>query len=265
MPPAPIPFPVWVGLWREAGKRGAYVTDKSIVVAVDGPSGAGKSSVSKAVARRLGLRYLDTGAQYRAMTWWMLRHGIDVTDWRAVTEVSGKPVIVSGTDPDSPAISVDGQDVSVQIRLPEVTEAVSAVAGVQPVRDRLIALQRQIIESALSESDGVVAEGRDIADVVYPAADSKIYLTASAEARAERRNAELSAPDVDDSRVVGSSPDTHPSLDDTLSDLTRRDAEDARTTRPLDAATGAVVVDATHLTLTQVIDQVVELVEMARG
>lgn len=229
------------------------MTDKSIVVAVDGPSGAGKSSVSKAVARRLGLRYLDTGAQYRAMTWWMLRHGIDVTDWQAVTEASGKPVIVSGTDPDSPAISVDGQDVSVQIRLPEVTEAVSAVAGVQPVRDRLIALQRQIIESALSESDGVVAEGRDIADVVYPAADSKIYLTASAEARAERRNAELSAVDVEDT------------LSDTLSDLTRRDAEDAKTTRPLDAATGAVIVDATHLTLTQVVDQVVELVEMARG
>jgi cytidylate kinase len=229
------------------------VTDKSIVVAVDGPSGAGKSSVSKAVARRLGLRYLDTGAQYRAMTWWMLRRGVDVTDWQAVTEASGKPVIVSGTDPDSPAISVDGQDVSVQIRLPEVTEAVSAVAGVQPVRDRLIALQRQIIESALSESDGIVAEGRDIADVVYPAADSKIYLTASAEARAERRNAELSAVDVDDT------------LSDTLSDLTRRDAEDAKTTRPLDAATGAVIVDATRLTLTQVIDQVVELVEMARG
>src|SRR5207302_6797848 len=128
------PFPVWVGLWREAGKRGAYVTDKAIVVAVDGPSGAGKSSVSRAVARRLGLRYLDTGAQYRAMTWWMLRHGIDVTDRQAVIEASGKPVIVSGTDPDRLAIAVDGQDVSVQIRLPEVTAAVSAVAGVQPVR-----------------------------------------------------------------------------------------------------------------------------------
>ena len=242
------------------------MTDKSIVVAVDGPSGAGKSSVSRAVARRLGLRYLDTGAQYRAMTWWMLRHGVDVTDRQAVIKASGKPAIVSGTDPDQPVITVDGQDVSVQIRMPEVTAAVSAVAGVQPVRDRLIALQRQIIEAALTDSDGVVAEGRDIAHVVYPAADSKIYLTASPEARAERRTAELSAVDVaDDSGVVGSSPDTHPSLDDTLSNLTRRDAEDAKTTRPLEAATGAVVVDATHLTLTQVIDRVVELVEVARG
>ena len=242
------------------------MTDKAIVVAVDGPSGAGKSSVSRGVARRLGLRYLDTGAQYRAMTWWMLQHGVDVTDRQAVTAASAKPVIVSGTDPDSPVISVDGQDVSVQIRTPEVTAAVSAVAGVQPVRDRLIALQRQIIASAMAESDGVVAEGRDIADVVYPGADSKIYLTASAEARAERRSAELSAADdEDDPDVAGSSPVTRPSLDDTLSDLTRRDAEDAKTTRPLEAASGAVVVDATHLTLTQVIDCVVELVEVARG
>ncbi len=228
------------------------MTDKAIVVAVDGPSGAGKSSVSRGVARRLGLRYLDTGAQYRAVTWWMLRHGVDITDRQAVIAASGKPVIVSGTDPDNPAISVDGQDVSVQIRTPEVTAAVSAVAGVQPVRDRLIALQREIIAAALDESDGVVAEGRDIADVVYPGADSKIYLTASAEARAERRSAELSAVDLDDT------------LSDTLSDLTRRDAEDAKTTRPHDAASGAVVVDATHLTLTQVIDRVVDLVGVAR-
>lgn len=225
--------------------------DKAIVVAVDGPSGAGKSSVSKAVARRLGLRYLDTGAQYRAMTWWMLRHGVDVSDRQAVTEASGKPVIVSETDPDSPAITVDGQDVSAQIRTPEVTAAVSAVAGVQPVRDRLIALQREIIESALADGDGVVAEGRDIADVVYPAAGSKIYLTASPEARAERRSAELGITETETSR--------------TLSDLARRDAEDAKTTRPLEAATGSTIVDATHLTLTEVVDRVVGLVEAARG
>lgn len=229
---------------------------KAIVVAVDGPSGAGKSSVSRAVARRLGLRYLDTGAQYRAMTWWMLRHGVNVADRQAVTAACDKPVVVSGTDPDDPAITVDGQDVAEQIRTPEVTAAVSAVAAVQPVRDRLIALQRHIIAAALAESDGVVAEGRDIADVVYPAAVSKIYLTASPEARAERRNAELDGADGSDREG--------PVAEDTLADLQRRDAEDARTTRPLEAASGAVVVDATHLTLTQVIDRVVELVEAVR-
>ena len=228
------------------------MTDKAIAVAVDGPSGSGKSSVSKGVARRLGLRYLDTGAQYRAMTWWMLHNGVDVTDQQAVTAACVKPVIVSGTDPDEPSISVDGEDVGAQIRTPEVTAAVSAVAGVQPVRDRLIALQRQIIAAALAESGGVVAEGRDIADVVYPSAQSKIFLTASPEARAARRSAELGA-------VVSGGAVT------TLADLTRRDAEDAKTTRPHEAAPGAIVVDATHLNLDQVIERVVELVEAARG
>lgn len=245
------------------------MTDKAIVVAVDGPSGAGKSSVSRAVAGRLGLRYLDTGAQYRAMTWWMLHRGIDVTDRQAVTEASGKPAIVSGTDPDRPAITVDGEDVSVQIRTPEVTAAVSAVAGIQPVRDRLIALQRQIIAEALADSAGVVAEGRDIAEVVYPAADSKIYLTASPEARAKRRSAELATGDVavadSDADGIGPRPSASPSLDDTLCDLARRDAEDAKTTRPLEAAPGSTVVDATHLSLTEVVDHVVRLVEAERG
>jgi cytidylate kinase len=228
------------------------VTDKAIVVAVDGPSGSGKSSVSKGVARRLGLRYLDTGAQYRAMTWWMLHNGVDVTDPQAVAAACVKPLIVSGTDPDEPSISVDGEDVGKQIRTAEVTAAVSAVAGVQPVRDRLIGLQRQIIAAALAESGGVVAEGRDIADVVYPSAESKIFLTASPEARAARRSAELGA-------VASGGAVT------TLADLARRDAEDAKTTRPHEAAPGAIVVDATHLTLAQVIERVVELVEAARG
>lgn len=236
------------------------VTHKAIVVAVDGPSGSGKSSVSKGVARRLGLRYLDTGAQYRAMTWWMLHNDIDVTSPQAVATACVKPNIVSGTDPDSPAITVDGEDVSAAIRTPEVTAAVSAVAGVQPVRDRLIALQRQIIAAALAESAGVVAEGRDIADVVYPTADRKIYLTASPEVRAARRNAELSV-----GSAVGSRSSTHVTAAGTLADLARRDAEDAKTTRPHEAAPGAIVVDATHLTLLQVIDRVVELVEAARA
>lgn len=227
------------------------MTDKAIVVAVDGPSGSGKSSVSKGVARRLGLRYLDTGAQYRAMAWWMLQNGVDVTDGQAVAAACAKPVIVSGTDPDEPSIAVDGEDVGKQIRTPEVTSAVSAVAGVQPVRDRLIALQRQIIAAALAESGGVVAEGRDIADVVYPGADSKIFLTASVEARASRRSAELGA------AVSGGAVST-------LADLARRDSEDAKTTRPHEAAPGATVVDATHLTLDQVIEHVVALVEAAR-
>jgi cytidylate kinase len=224
------------------------VAGEAIVIAVDGPSGSGKSSVSRGVAMRLGLRYLDTGAQYRAMTWWMLRNGIDVADAAAVAVACGKPIIESGTDPVAPLIAVDGEDVGVAIREAEVTGAVSAVAGVQPVRERLIALQREIIEAARARGSGIVAEGRDIADVVYPGAQCKIYLTADSNARAARRNAEVGG-----------------DVDRTLADLERRDAQDARTTRPLDAAPGAIVVDATYLTLEQVIDRVVGLAEAGRG
>jgi cytidylate kinase len=224
-------------------------TGKAIAVAVDGPSGSGKSSVSKGVARELGLRYLDTGAQYRAMTWWMLDSGVDVGDVRAIAAAAGRPSIASGTDPSGPTVAVDGRDVSAEIRSARVTAAVSTVAGVQAVRDRLIALQREIIAAALAEGAGVVAEGRDIADVVYPAAQCKVYLTASAEARAARRNAELAGVAVAQTRA----------------DLARRDAQDAETTRPLDAAAGAIVVDATELTLEQAIDRVVGLATADRG
>jgi cytidylate kinase len=223
------------------------VADRAIVVAVDGPSGSGKSSVSRGAAARLGLRYLDTGAQYRAMTWWMLRAGVDVADPTAVAAACAKPRVESGTDPADPAICVDGEDVAVAVRSAQVTASVSAVAAVQPVRDRLIALQRDIIRAALADGVGIVVEGRDIADVVWPQAQCKVYLTASAEARAARRGAELAD-------VAG----------DTLADLARRDAEDAKTTRPLDAAPGAVLVDATNLTLAQVIDRVVDLAQAGR-
>jgi CMP/dCMP kinase len=238
------------------------VADEAIVVAVDGPSGSGKSSVCRDVARRMGLRYLDTGAQYRAMTWWMLRHGIDVSDARAVAAACDKPVIVSGTDPAGPTIAVDGEDVAKPIRRGRVTAAVSAVAGVQPVRDRLIALQRQIIADAVADGVGLVAEGRDIADVVYPAARPKIFLTASAEARASRRGAELGG--ADDDKDLDDD-DLGLGLTDVLADLNRRDTEDAKTTRPHEPAPGAIVVDTTEMTQDQVIDHVVELVKAARG
>ncbi|HEU5333126.1 MAG TPA: (d)CMP kinase [Actinocrinis sp.] len=246
------------------------MADRAIVVAVDGPSGSGKSSVSRGTAARLGLRYLDTGAQYRAMTWWMLRNGVDVADPAAVAAASAKPRVESGTDPADPAIEVDGEDVAVAVRSPEVTAAVSAVAGVQAVRDRLIALQREIIGAALADGRGVVAEGRDIADVVWPGAECKVYLTASPEARAARRGAELAANGAGPNGASSngaSSNNAHLNGSgtgggvDTLADITRRDAEDAKTTRPLDASPGAVLVDATHLTLAQVIDRVVELAE----
>jgi len=219
-----------------------------VVVAIDGPSGSGKSSTSRGVAARLGLRYLDTGAMYRAMTWWMLRHDVPVDDPAAVAARCGDPVIGSGTDPAAPTITVDGADVAAAIRTPEVTGAVSAVSAVPQVRARLLDLQREAIAGALDEG-GIVVEGRDIGSVVAPDADVKIYLTADAAARAARRAAEEGGSDV---------AATESSL------LARDQIDSTRTTSPLTMAEGAAHVDTTPYTLEEVVDLIVGLVEDSR-
>ncbi|ARQ71470.1 (d)CMP kinase [Streptomyces marincola] len=222
------------------------MAESSVVVAIDGPSGTGKSSTSKAVATRLSLGFLDTGAQYRAMTWWMLANGVDVNDPAAVAAVCDKPLIASGTDPKAPTITVDGADVSGPIRSSEVTAAVSAVSAVPEVRARITALQRAI---AAEEPGGIVVEGRDIGTTVLPAADVKIFLTASPEARAARRSAEL--------RVKAAA-----EVAATREALVKRDTADStRSTSPLAKADDAVEVDTTELTLAQVVECVVTLVE----
>jgi cytidylate kinase len=222
-------------------------TVESVIVAIDGPSGTGKSSTSKAVAAALGLSYLDTGAQYRAITWWMISNGIDVNDAAAVADASGKPVIVSGTDPSKPTITVDGVDASGPIRTQEVTAAVSAVSAVPEVRSRITELQRSIAAAAPL---GIVVEGRDIGTTVLPDADLKVFLTASAEARAARRAGELKGADVAATREA----------------LVKRDAADSsRKTSPLAKADDAVEVDTTELTLQQVVECVVTLVDERRA
>jgi cytidylate kinase len=219
---------------------------RSVVVAIDGPSGSGKSSVSRGVATRLGLRYLDTGAMYRAVTWRLLQQGIDVGDPRAVAAAAAGVVVVPGTDPAAPTIEADGVDVSGPIRGPEVTATVSAVSAVPAVRSLLVERQREAIDGG-----GIVVEGRDIGTVVAPDAEVKVFLTASPEMRAARRTAEL----------------THTSdVEATRADLARRDRHDSgRAVSPLARAYDAVEVDATHLTLQQVIDRVIELVTARVG
>ncbi len=210
-----------------------------LVVAVDGTSGSGKSSTCRGVASRLGLRYLDTGAQFRAVTWWMLRQGIDVHDPAAVAARVGEPRIESGTDPAAPTIHVDGEDVSVPIRSEEVNAAVSPVSTVPEVRARLLALQREIIGAG-----GIVVEGRDIGSVVCPDADVKVFLTADPGARAARRAAEEGGSD----------------LSRTEQSLRHRDRIDSgRSTAPLVMPDGAVHVDTTAYTLEEVIDLVAGL------
>lgn len=219
---------------------------ETVIVAIDGPSGTGKSSTSKAVAAKLGLSYLDTGAQYRAITWWMISNGVDVNDAEAVANASTKPVIVSGTDPARPTITVDGADAAGPIRTEEVTSSVSAVSAVPEVRALITELQRTIARNA---EGGIVVEGRDIGTTVLPDADLKIFLTASPEARAARRSGELKGADVAATQQA----------------LIKRDAADSsRKTSPLAKADDAVEVDTTDLTLDQVIECVVTLVEEKR-
>jgi cytidylate kinase len=214
------------------------------VVAVDGTSGSGKSSTSRGVARRLGLRYLDTGAMYRAVTWWMLRHGVDVHDPEAVAERCEEPRIESGTDPVGPTITVDGEDVAVEIRGDDVNAAVSPVSAVPEVRARMQVMQRQIIEDAVRTDGGIVVEGRDIGSVVWPDAEVKVYLSADAAARAERRALEEGGSDVEATRE---------------SLLARDQIDSGRAVSPLVLAEGAVHVDTTDLTLDEAIEAIVAM------
>ena len=216
-----------------------------LVIAVDGPAGAGKSTAARGAARALGLRYLDTGSTYRALTWWLLARGADVSDRAAVAASAGRPVIEVGTDPDAPAIRVDGRDVAGLIRTREVSNAVSAVASVPEVRRHLIALQRGIIADALAAGAGIVAEGRDIGTVVAPAAPVKVFLTASEAARASRRTADLAA-------------DPAVTVAVTQAEQAQRDRYDAPQTA---RAADAVEIDTTALGLDDVISEIVALAD----
>ncbi|WP_203970625.1 (d)CMP kinase [Planotetraspora silvatica] len=212
---------------------------------MDGPSGSGKSSASRGVARALGLRYLDTGAMYRAVTWWMLQQKVDLADPQAIAARSGEPSLIMSTDPDAPGVSVDGVDVNGPIRGPEVTGAVSAVSAVPEVRRRLVALQQEIIAESLP-GGGIVVEGRDIGTVVAPDAPVKVYLTASADARARRRTAELTGTTVETQKA----------------EMARRDTLDStRKADPLASAADAIELDTTPLTLDDVIAEVLRFVK----
>lgn len=215
------------------------------IIAVDGPSGSGKSSTSRGVAQRLGLRYVDTGAMYRAMTWWMLQQGIDVDDAAAVAARCAEPVIELVDDPARPGVRVDGEDVAVAIREPAVADAVSRVSAVPQVRARLVEAQRALVDAAMSEGTGVVMEGRDIGTVVLPHADLKVFLTADVEARAARRA-------LEEELRSGNG-----SVASAQANLQSRDALDStRAVSPLQRADDAVVIDGTHLSLDEVIDAV---------
>jgi cytidylate kinase len=221
----------------------------TLVVAIDGPSGSGKSTVARGVARALGLRYLDTGATYRALTWAVLDRRVDPGNVDAVIALADTAQIEVSTDPETSAVAVDGRDVAAPIRGPEVTRAVSAVSAIPPVRERMVALQRAIIGAG-----GIVVEGRDIGTVVSPDAPVKIFLTASSDARASRRWLEA------DEAPAGSD------VEAVKADLARRDQLDStRIDSPLAKAADAVSIDSTAMDVRAVIAFILDVVAARVG
>jgi CMP/dCMP kinase len=221
-----------------------------LTIAVDGPAGTGKSSVSRGLARALDARYLDTGAMYRIVTLAVLRAGVDLDDAAAVADLASGVDLTVGFDPDDDVYLLGGEDVSVEIRGDAVTKAVSAVSAVPDVRTRLVDRQRELADGAVA----VVVEGRDIGTVVLPEADVKIYLTASAEERARRR---------DDQNVAAGLTGDYEAV---LADVRRRDHLDStRTVSPLRPADDAIVVDSSEMSEPEVVAHLLDLVEQRAG
>ena len=222
---------------------------RPLVIAVDGPSGSGKSSVSREVARRLGLEYLDTGAMYRAATWSVLEAGLALTDSDAVAEHVRDLDLEMGTDPAAPGVRVAGRDINTEIRETRISTAVSAVATNLPARAELQQRQRDLIEAAAKgERGGIVAEGRDITTVIAPDADVRILLTASEAARLARRALDVHG--SADAKAVAATRDQ----------IVRRDADDSAVSNFQVAADGVLHLDSSGLDLEQTVQAVLDAV-----
>ena len=230
-------------------EAGSIAAERPLVIAVDGPSGSGKSSVSREVARRLGLEYLDTGAMYRAATWSALEAGLDLADQTAVADHVRVLDLRMGTDPGHPGVEVAGRDVSAAIRQTRISSRVSAVATNLEVRAELKRRQRDLIEAARGGlHQGCVAEGRDITTVVAPDADVRILLTASEEARLARRAREVHGSDAEHA------------LEATRDQVLRRDADDATVASFHVAADGVLELDSSAMDLEQTVRAVLAAV-----
>ena len=228
------------------------IAPSPLLIAVDGPSGSGKSSVSRAVARSLGVGYLDTGAMYRAATWWCLDQGVDLADAAEVARATRAMPLEMGTDPSAPTVSVAGHDIGAAIRTTEISSVVSRVATNLEVRAELRRRQRELMAQIASETGGVVAEGRDITTVVAPDADVRILLTASEQARLRRRSAELHGETSAEA------------IEATRDQVVRRDRDDSTVSTFHEAAAGVTLVDTSDLDFDESVRAVLDVVAMAR-
>lgn len=218
---------------------------RKISIAIDGPAGAGKSSVAKLVANRLNYLYIDTGAMYRAFTWALLQRHIDIDDTAAVRALVENITIRLEAGPTLCRVYVDGQEVTNEIRKPEISAHVSPVAALAVVREKLVQLQRE-----MAAPGGVILDGRDIGTVVLPKADLKVYLTASVEARAKRRWLELKAKGDKES------------LEEIAANIECRDRMDSqRSVSPLRQAEDAILVDNSELTLPETAELISTMAE----
>ncbi len=224
-----------------------------LVVAIDGPSGSGKSSVSRAVARALGVGFLDTGAMYRAVAWWCLERSIDLGDRSAVAEAARTMPLALTTDPDAPSVVVGATDVSAAIRESRISERVSQVATNLGVREILVGRQRELIAETVARTGGCVAEGRDITTVVAPDAAVRVLLTASVEVRLARRATELHG-EADRAAVEA-----------TRDQVERRDRDDGTVSDFLTAADGVVTVDTSDLDFDGSVAAVLHVVDVVAG
>ena len=211
-----------------------------MIIAIDGPAGSGKSTVAKEVAKMLGFHYLDTGAMYRSIAWLALERGISLDDDEAVADLARTETVVFSHEEGNPlpsGVAIAGHDITLEIRTPRIDKAVSPVSAIPAVREALTQQQR-----AIAASENIVMEGRDIGTVVFPRAELKVFLTASAEERARRRalqNAQHGFGETDEAAI--------------LADIIRRDeADSTRAVAPLRPAEDAVMLDTTGMGIDEV-------------
>ncbi|MGE0130930.1 MAG: (d)CMP kinase [Blastocatellales bacterium] len=220
------------------------MAERGLIIAIDGPAGAGKSTIARAVARRLGYLFINTGAMYRAVAWKALNKGVSLDDAGGVGRLAQESLIELTGEVDSMRVLIDGRDITGEIATPQVSQAASIVSAIPAVRRALVARQQQ-----MGRAGSVVMEGRDIGTQVFPEAEVKIYLDASSEARAQRRFTE------DTERGVAVA-----SLEQMKFEIEERDHRDkTRADSPLTQAEDAVYIDSSAMTIDEVVEKILEI------